>query len=224
MPSFGVTLVRRNVIGLDAILRICLEVYVRRFIFMFIALLLAGGLWLYYGTFANRRIGAPVAGPTKGGDSPTVDAKAAALAVRNSYVGKPLTLTGKTLDGKEFSTTSLKGKVTLVHFWASWCPDCHVELPDVIKLYQTYHDKGLEIVGVSSDLTAQDLRDFLAKTPEIPWTQLYTPPDSSGRHPLNTTYNVDWIPTVFILDQEGIVRSIHGHTDMSELVPKLLKG
>jgi len=169
-----------------------------------------------------RSASPPQTGPIKVGDARTDDSKAAALAARNSYVGKPLTITGKTVDGKEFSTASLKGKVTLIHFWASWCPDCHAELPSAIKLYQSYHEKGLEIVGISSDVTAKDLRDYLAKTPEIPWTQLYTPPDSNGRHPLNTKYNVDWMPSVFILDQNGVVQSVNGDKDMDELVPRLL--
>jgi thiol-disulfide isomerase/thioredoxin len=160
--------------------------------------------------------------PVKVGSSRTDQSKAQAQALRDALVGKPLVVSGKTLDGKDFATSELRGKVVLVDFWASWCPDCKAEMPSVIKAYQKYHPQGLEIVGVSSDVAADDLKAYLKEHGEISWLQLYTPPLANGRHPLNTQYGVDWIPTIFVIDRAGVCRSVSGSKELEGLIPKLL--
>ena len=54
------------------------------------------------------------------------------------------------LDGRTISTASLKGKVVIINFWATWCPPCRAEIPDLIKLQQKYKDQ-LQIIGISDD-------------------------------------------------------------------------
>ena len=157
------------------------------------------------------------------GNARTEQSKADAEQVRDKLVDKALIVSGKMLDGKDFATSELKGKVVLVDFWASWCPDCRAELPSVIKAYQKYHEQGLEIVGVSSDVGAADLKAYLKEHAEISWRQLYEPPLSDGRHPLNTVYGVDWIPTIFVIDRAGVCRSVNGSKELEGLVPNLLK-
>jgi len=56
----------------------------------------------------------------------------------------------KDVDGREISTASLKGKVVIVNFWATWCPPCRAEIPDLIKLQNKYKDQ-LQIIGISDD-------------------------------------------------------------------------
>ncbi|MGE5611802.1 MAG: TlpA disulfide reductase family protein, partial [Bacillota bacterium] len=90
-----------------------------------------------------------------------------------SLVGKELVIEGTKLDGTKFSTAQWKGKVILVDFWASWLRQSVQELPRVKKAYADYHAKGLEIVGVSCDRTAQELSKFLADNADMPWPQLF---------------------------------------------------
>jgi len=135
--------------------------------------------------------------------------------------GKPLVLAGKTHDGKEFSTEAWKGKVILVDFWATWCGPCIAELPRVKKLYAEYHDKGLEILGISCDQEAAELNAFLKENADMKWPQLFDAA-SPGWHPLAEKYGVKGIPTMFIIDRKGVLRSVTARAEMETLVPKLL--
>jgi len=71
-------------------------------------------------------------------------------ATLNAQVGKPApAFSLKDKDGKTFSLETLKGKVIVLNFWATWCPPCRVEIPAFNNAYEKYVAKGVEIVGVS---------------------------------------------------------------------------
>lgn len=74
-----------------------------------------------------------------------------------------LTLTLKDMNDAEYKLSDLKGKVVLVNFWASWCAPCLAEIPEFIKVREEYHDRGFEILGISTDDTPAQLRDFARK-------------------------------------------------------------
>jgi thiol-disulfide isomerase/thioredoxin len=74
-----------------------------------------------------------------------------------------LSLTLKDMNDADYTLADLKGKVVLVNFWASWCAPCLAEIPEFIKVREEYHDKGFEIIGISTDDNAAQLRDFAAK-------------------------------------------------------------
>jgi thiol-disulfide isomerase/thioredoxin len=155
---------------------------------------------------------------------PTADAaKEAAKAEEklNALVNKPLVLKGMALDGKEFSSDAWKGKVVLVDFWATWCGPCRAELPRVKKIYKDYHEKGLELLGVSCDQSREALDKYLKENPEMAWPQLFEK-DQQGWHKLATEYGVQGIPTMFLIDKKGVVRSVEARETMEEMIPKLL--
>jgi thiol-disulfide isomerase/thioredoxin len=142
---------------------------------------------------------------------PVAKEVAQVLAARRklrSLVGKPLVVEGRTADGGRFSTAAWKGKVVLVTFWATWSGPARTDMPEVRKLYADHHAAGLEVLGVSSDRDVEDLKGYLAENKDMPWPQLFEP-GKPGSHPLVGEYGIDAIPTMFLIDRKGVVRSVN---------------
>jgi len=110
----------------------------------------------------------------------------------------------KDLDGKPLSVSSYKGKVILLDFWATWCPPCRAELPNVIKTYDTYHKDGFEIIGISldRDRDREKLVSFL-KEKKMTWPQFFD--GKYWQNKLAVKYGVQSIPTTYLLDGQGVI-------------------
>ncbi len=123
--------------------------------------------------------------------------------------------TAPTPDGKEITLSKVRGKVTIVDFWAAWCGPCRKENPNVVKIYEKYHDKGLEIVGVSLDGTPRqkDAKKAWLDAIEkdgLTWHQVSNL--NYFNDPVARKYNIRSIPATFILDSEGkiVAKNLRG--------------
>ncbi len=108
----------------------------------------------------------------------------------------------------EGTLTSLKenlGKVTLLDFWASWCPPCRAENPNVVALYNEFHNKGLNIISVSLDEQADKWKEAIAKD-KLTWTQVSNLKEM--KDPIAVQYGVTQIPTTFLIDATGKIVAI----------------
>lgn len=113
------------------------------------------------------------------------------------------------LSGKNVSLTSLKGKVVLVDFWASWCGPCRKEMPNVVKAYAKYKDKGFEIYGVSLDMDKPSWEQAIVKD-GITWIQVSDL--KAWDCEASRLYGVQGIPYTVLLDKEGkiIAKNLRG--------------
>lgn len=103
-------------------------------------------------------------------------------------------------EGDSVSLYSLRGKVVLIDFWASWCGPCRRENPHVVQIYNRYKDKGFEIYGVSLDKNMKQWQDAIAKD-GLTW---YHVSDLKGwSNSAARLYGVRSIPQTYLLDQEG---------------------
>lgn len=103
--------------------------------------------------------------------------------------------------GKPLSVAALKGKVVLVDFWATWCPPCRAELPNVIQTYQKHHDQGFEVIGVSLDEDRDKLDTFVKQQEGMTWPQYF---DGQGwQNKLAAKYGVEAIPFAVLIGPDG---------------------
>lgn len=130
-----------------------------------------------------------------------LDAKYATELLKPGTEAPEITL--NTIDGKQFSLKSLRGKYVVLDFWASWCSDCRRDAPNIVALYNKFHQKGVEFVGVSFDRNNDSWKNGIAKL-ALPYTQV-SDLKNMRESPVSLAYHIKWIPSVYVIDPEGKV-------------------
>ncbi|MCD6166025.1 TlpA family protein disulfide reductase [bacterium] len=110
----------------------------------------------------------------------------------------------KSLDNREVSLSSLKGNVMLLNFWATWCGPCRMEIPDLIQLEKTYHEKGLRVIGiVLGSGSAESVMKF-AQRYGINYMILM------GNNKVTEAYGgIRGVPTTFLIDRQGNIQKFY---------------
>jgi peroxiredoxin len=109
----------------------------------------------------------------------------------------------KNANGETVSLQSLKGKVVLLDFWASWCGPCRKANKEFVKIYKKYKEQGFEIYSVSVDGDAAKWKDAVAKD-KITWTQVIDP--GNWNSPTAKSWGIEALPTTFLIDKKGVLR------------------
>lgn len=111
------------------------------------------------------------------------------------------------LDGNPVSLSDYNGKVVLLNFWATWCPPCKKEIPDFIRIYNSYKSNGLEIVGVTGFRDKISQVTNYVETAKINYPVLFA--EDKVKPSLIANYgNFNSIPTSFLIDKEGMIRHV----------------
>lgn len=138
---------------------------------------------------------------------------------RQDAVGKPFSLAFETTDGRQVRTADYHGKVVLVHFWATWSEQSMEELARLSELHHEFGSSGLQLVGINID-RARSTFEETVKARGIDWPQYF---DARGlENAVLVDTGVLQIPEYFLLDQQGILRSIGGD-DLRGQIAKLQK-
>jgi peroxiredoxin len=108
----------------------------------------------------------------------------------------------KNTSGEIVSLASLKGKVVLLDFWASWCGPCRAGNKHLVKLYKKYKEKGFEIYSVSVDSDTDSWKKAIKKD-KITWLQVNDPGDWQSA--TATSWGISALPTTFVIDKNGVL-------------------
>jgi thiol-disulfide isomerase/thioredoxin len=114
--------------------------------------------------------------------------------------------TSRDLDGRAISTASYRGKVVLINFWATWCPPCRAEIPDLVALQEKYRDQ-LQIIGVSEDEAPVEVVRRFAADHHMNYPVVMTSPELEKMFP-----GIGALPTSYVIDRDA--RIVQKHVGM----------
>lgn len=153
----------------------------RRFTTLMLTLLMVGGGWIVASRdFISRSAFTLSAAPQIGFAAPDFDLEA--------------------LDGGRIKLADLRGKVVMVNLWASWCPPCRAEMPDLIKYYNEHQAEGLVLLAIDSEDDKDAAQQFIREK-QMPFPVLFDPNALAAR-----TFGSKGLPSTFLIDRTGAVR------------------
>jgi len=111
----------------------------------------------------------------------------------------------KTPDGETIQLSEYaKGKTIVLDFWASWCPDCRKDAPEVVRQYEKYHQYGIEFIGISMDTDVEAWKKTIEKFgityPQVSELKKFKETD------IAKAYGVKWIPSIVVVGPDGQVK------------------
>ena len=132
-------------------------------------------------------------------DSPPPSAPTVGVTAETAARQAPeFTLT--TLDGTPMRLSDLRGKVVFINLWATWCPPCREELPTMVRFYERFKDRGVEILAISEDTDPEAVRRMVAKQ------GLTFPVLMDENKRVYNLYRATGVPETHLLDKGGKVR------------------
>lgn len=124
------------------------------------------------------------------------------------------------LNGQPHDLSAYKGQLVVLHFWASWCPYCRSEIPELTEL-QRWADKGVQVITVSSDEDVAVLKQFVAEK-QLPYAVIA---DHDAPRSIAEQYGVSGIPVTYVIGTDGrIAERLHGASEIIEAVTRVLAG
>ena len=107
------------------------------------------------------------------------------------------------ISGKTVKLSDFRGKTVLLLFWASWCPDCRAEIPQIKAMYTLSNPDKVAFVSVSFDREIDTWKQFVPEN-SLPGVQLFDP-QGMKESAIGEAYHIKWIPSMYVIDPQGKV-------------------
>ena len=148
---------------------------------------------------------------------------AGTLFVSSPAVALPLapSFTAVTLDGKAVKSNQLAGKAYIVNFFASWCPPCRSEIPDMVALQTKYGSKGFTFIGVAVNERESAIRTFITNN-KISYPVVMVDDKLMGAFSRYVAGGISAIPTSFVVNSSGRISSVITGARSKEVFEKII--
>ncbi len=124
------------------------------------------------------------------------------LLLKSGEVAPDFTITNDKYP-QGIALSSFKGKLVVLEFWASWCPDCRRITPTMTDLYKKYSPKDVVFVGVSFDTDKEQWQNYMSKNGTDGWFQYSELKKWKKETTIDTLYKVNWIPSMYLIGKDG---------------------
>ena len=176
-------------------------------------LIVIGLIWFITRTSANNN--KPSALALSSNNPQKTAGQSESMVQPSVEIGKPAPdFLLKSIDGKEIRLSDFAGKPVMINFWATWCPPCQKEMPEIKKFYEKYNASGLVVLSINS--TFQDTIDNVKETVKMDQLTFPILLDETGQ--VEQLYHLNGLPTSYFIDNQGILRKIQiGEINPSDL-------